>query len=212
MNNFWTIFVCSIWKYLYKLANTYNTTIIITTHYIEEVRNSKMVGVMRKGTLLVEDDPIALMKQHNATLLEEVVLNICRLDRHNRRKSYEIETQQLESVTVPKKENKSCKCFPYKKSSKTKSEHVNSFVCVLNYYINVTIQVVIMIKNTITFFLDLNFDYISDGLAKPVQTKDKSVRRNKTGESSIAVAVTRSVQRTFAYAEIVWSNFIHDPV
>ncbi len=120
-----TCFHCSIWKYLYKLTNTYNTTIIITTHYIEEVRNSKMVGIMRKGTLLVEDDPISLMKQHSATLLEEVVLKICRLDRHNRRKSYEIDAQAFESVNVSKSNNKLCKCFHHEKSSKIKSEHVN---------------------------------------------------------------------------------------
>lgn len=84
-----------------------------------------MVGVMRKGTLLLEDDPISLMKQHNATLLEEVVLKICRLDRHNRRKSYEIDAQQFESVHVAKKDNKLCKWFHPTKSPKLKSEYIN---------------------------------------------------------------------------------------
>ncbi|CAL8123130.1 unnamed protein product [Orchesella dallaii] len=38
------------------------------------------IGVMRKGRLLVEDSPDALLQQYNCDLLEKVVLQLCRKD------------------------------------------------------------------------------------------------------------------------------------
>jgi ABC-type multidrug transport system ATPase subunit len=35
--------VCRIWEHLVDIARDHNTTIIITTHYIEEARQANMV-------------------------------------------------------------------------------------------------------------------------------------------------------------------------
>ncbi|ODN00401.1 ABC transporter G family member 23 [Orchesella cincta] len=70
----------SIWEHLVERVTKNNTTVIITTHYIEEARNSNAIGLMRNGKLLAEKPPDELMREHNATLLEDVVLKLCRKD------------------------------------------------------------------------------------------------------------------------------------
>jgi len=53
------------------------TTIIITTHYIEEAKQATMVGLMRSGRLLAEDSPAKLLLNHNLATLEDVFLKLC---------------------------------------------------------------------------------------------------------------------------------------
>ena len=53
------------------------TTILITTHYIEEARQASVVGLMRNGALLAEDNPAKLMESYNLTTLEDVFLKLC---------------------------------------------------------------------------------------------------------------------------------------
>ena len=51
-----------IWNHLIDVSNMSNTTIIITTHYIEEARKADRVGLMRGGTILAENSPSSLLK------------------------------------------------------------------------------------------------------------------------------------------------------
>lgn len=74
------IFLNSIWNHLYQLVTKRRTTVIITTHYIEEARHSHTVGLMRNGRLLAEKAPDQLLKEHKAHLLEDIVLKLCRND------------------------------------------------------------------------------------------------------------------------------------
>ena len=53
------------------------TTIIITTHYIEEAKQCSIVGMMSDGRLLAEDMPQTLLNLHNAMTLEQVFLKLC---------------------------------------------------------------------------------------------------------------------------------------
>ncbi|CAL8123150.1 unnamed protein product [Orchesella dallaii] len=76
----------SIWNHLYKIVTTLHTTIIITTHYIEEARLSDTIGFMRNGRLLVEDTPTVLLNTFKCELLEDVVLKLCRADESNIKK------------------------------------------------------------------------------------------------------------------------------
>ena len=50
---------------------------VITTHYVEEARQADVVGIMRQGRLMVEDNPKELMLKHQADSLEEVFLLLC---------------------------------------------------------------------------------------------------------------------------------------
>eukprot|EP00731_Ephydatia_muelleri_P031186 Em0022g700a len=66
-----------IWHHLTQLIQTQQTTIVITTHYIEEARQAHLVGLMRDGVLLAEQNPNELMQLHSKPTLEEVFLLLC---------------------------------------------------------------------------------------------------------------------------------------
>lgn len=57
--------------------------IIITTHYIEEARNSGVVGLMRRGKLLAEENPEILINRYECNNLEEVFLKLCQNNENN---------------------------------------------------------------------------------------------------------------------------------
>ncbi|XP_039285174.1 ABC transporter G family member 23-like [Nilaparvata lugens] len=66
----------SIWKYFIHITDVEHKTIIITTHYIEEARNSHTIGLMRGGILLTERSPLQLMEMNNCSSLEEAFLKL----------------------------------------------------------------------------------------------------------------------------------------
>lgn len=68
-----------IWEHLIKISKDteHETTIIITTHYIEEARQADMVGLMRNGKLLAEDKPKKLLEVYKINSLETVFLKLC---------------------------------------------------------------------------------------------------------------------------------------
>lgn len=68
----------NIWQYLVKIAAADKKTIIITTHYIEEARQSNTIGLMRKGVLLTESPPADLISSHGCSNLEEAFLLLSR--------------------------------------------------------------------------------------------------------------------------------------
>ncbi|XP_044755161.1 ABC transporter G family member 23-like [Coccinella septempunctata] len=66
-----------IWTYLKDLTMKKETTVIITTHYIEESRRSDFIGLMRGGKLLAEAPPDNLIHMFKAETLEDVFLELC---------------------------------------------------------------------------------------------------------------------------------------
>ena len=66
-----------IWAHLGQLARLGRKTIIITTHYIEEMKEASVVGLMRSGQLLAQDRPATLLARHEAASLEEVFVKLC---------------------------------------------------------------------------------------------------------------------------------------
>lgn len=69
-----------IWDYLVWISKWHKTTVIITTHYIEEARKAQRIGFMRKGRLMIEDDPLKLMSEYGSKTLEDAFLQLCQLD------------------------------------------------------------------------------------------------------------------------------------
>ncbi|XP_065885768.1 ABC transporter G family member 20-like isoform X2 [Dysidea avara] len=65
-----------IWGHLLEITSTGNTTIIITTHYIEEARQSHMVGLMRSGRILAQSPPERLITTCGVTNLEDAFLKL----------------------------------------------------------------------------------------------------------------------------------------
>ncbi len=68
-----------IWDHLLEIsrASHLQTTIVITTHYIEEARQANVVGMMRFGKLLAEGHPDTLLEQFGRGNLEDVFLHLC---------------------------------------------------------------------------------------------------------------------------------------
>lgn len=72
-----------IWNHLVKITKEDKTSVIITTHYIEETRRADIVGFMRKGVLLKEGAPDQIMSRYNATTLEEVFYKLCTVQKND---------------------------------------------------------------------------------------------------------------------------------
>jgi len=68
-----------IWNHLQEIAAN-GTTIVITTHYIDEAGKANRVGLMRDGILLAEDTPQSVMDSQSSASLEEAFLALCRRD------------------------------------------------------------------------------------------------------------------------------------
>lgn len=66
-----------IWEHLQEIASN-GTSIIITTHYIDEAGKANRVGLMRDGVLLAEDTPQAVMQSQDANSLEDAFLALCK--------------------------------------------------------------------------------------------------------------------------------------
>ena len=58
-----------IWEYLRRLRAERNITVVVTTHYIEEVENCDRVCIMDGGKVLALDTPGALKSAHGQALL-----------------------------------------------------------------------------------------------------------------------------------------------
>lgn len=72
-----------IWNHLIRITKEDATSVIITTHYIEETRRADVVGFMRKGTLLKEGSPDDIMKRYEASGLEEVFYKLCTVQKRD---------------------------------------------------------------------------------------------------------------------------------
>ena len=68
-----------VWDHLTTIA-AQGTTVIVTTHYIDEASKADRVGMMRFGVLLAEDSPTEVMESQSASSLEEAFLALCRRD------------------------------------------------------------------------------------------------------------------------------------
>ena len=84
-----------IWDYLVNLTTKGNTTIIITTHYIDETRRANMIGLMRNGRLLAEESPTKLLTVCGTETLEDAFL---KLSQSQQKGSYEFQIQNTEFI------------------------------------------------------------------------------------------------------------------
>ena len=83
-------------------ASQISTTIVITTHYIEEARQADVVGMMRSGRLLAEAPPDRLLAQYQKPNLEAVFLHLCLSDDTFRKSASEQKQGDIMSTTSPR--------------------------------------------------------------------------------------------------------------
>jgi ABC-2 type transport system ATP-binding protein len=61
-----------IWQYLARLRTQRDLTVVVTTHYIEEVEACDRVCIIDRGRILAMDTPVALKARHGQQLLRVV--------------------------------------------------------------------------------------------------------------------------------------------
>ncbi|XP_012281429.1 ABC transporter G family member 20 isoform X2 [Orussus abietinus] len=83
----------NIWQFLVKTAQEEGTTVVITTHYIEETRTANKIGLLRSGKLLAESSPGELLARFRCDTLEEAFLIL------SQRQKERQDGGQVESVT-----------------------------------------------------------------------------------------------------------------
>jgi ABC-2 type transport system ATP-binding protein len=60
------------WQYVHRLRNERELTVIVTTHYIEEVEGCGRVCIIDQGRILAQDTPAALKAAHGQELIRLV--------------------------------------------------------------------------------------------------------------------------------------------
>ncbi|XP_014252734.1 ABC transporter G family member 20-like [Cimex lectularius] len=98
-----------IWEHLVEITTLNKTTIIITTHYIDETKQANKIGMMRKGKLLIEESPLGLLQNFGLNSLEEVFLKLSydqNVSRHSNNERPVVTPTQPEVEEMEVKEEK----------------------------------------------------------------------------------------------------------
>ncbi|XP_077512681.1 ABC transporter G family member 23-like [Amblyomma americanum] len=71
----------AIWRYFVVLSREQSTTIVVTTHFIEEIADAALVGIMRNAKIWCERPPSELISLYGPGTLSDAYLKVCqRLD------------------------------------------------------------------------------------------------------------------------------------
>lgn len=81
-----------IWKYLEECRDRFGMTIIITTHYIEEVNQADSIAYMYRGHIMCHEGLTDILRLYEANCLEEAVREICQKYRQARRNKIQEES------------------------------------------------------------------------------------------------------------------------
>ncbi|XP_070503556.1 ABC transporter G family member 23-like [Chironomus tepperi] len=92
-----------IWDFLKTLVTTTDTTVIISTHYIQESINATTVGFIRNGTILVEEEPQTIIQNLQADNLEEAFFKLSFQQNGNQK---EVNREFLKSIQHDDKKKK----------------------------------------------------------------------------------------------------------
>ncbi|XP_017774597.1 PREDICTED: ABC transporter G family member 20 [Nicrophorus vespilloides] len=91
----------NIWDHLLHITKGGRTTVIITTHYIDETRQAHMIGLMRGGYLLAEESPERLVQHYHAQSLEDVFLKLSVIQNMGKTRRSSIALEVTTTITVP---------------------------------------------------------------------------------------------------------------
>lgn len=66
----------TMWQLIHRLKDKYKMTVVLTTHYMEEARESTTILMLEKGQIVAEGSPAELKHEYQCTTLEDVFLEI----------------------------------------------------------------------------------------------------------------------------------------
>lgn len=72
-----------MWRLIHQLKSKYHMTIVLTTHYMEEARDSDNILMLDNGKIMAYDAPENLKKNYQCLTLEDVFLTIMEKGREN---------------------------------------------------------------------------------------------------------------------------------
>lgn len=87
-----------IWDFLVDITNTKKVTVLLSTHYIEEARNSTHIGLMRNGVLIAEDSPENILRSTESMNLEDAFLRLS--ERQEIDSEYKIVSENFEDIEM----------------------------------------------------------------------------------------------------------------
>ncbi|MFD1900736.1 ATP-binding cassette domain-containing protein [Enterococcus termitis] len=70
-----------MWTLIHQLKEKYQMTVVLTTHYMEEARESDNILMLAEGQTVAYDTPENLKKHYQCTTLEDVFLAIAKKER-----------------------------------------------------------------------------------------------------------------------------------
>lgn len=91
----------SIWDHLVEITKGGRTTVIITTHYIDETKQANIIGLMRGGRFLAEESPQTLIRRYQAESLEDVFLKLSVMQNLGKRRRSSILAGVVDKVELP---------------------------------------------------------------------------------------------------------------
>ncbi|XP_022128875.2 ABC transporter G family member 20 [Pieris rapae] len=89
-----------IWDYLTELAAK-GTTVIITTHYIDETKQAHKIGLLRDGQLLAQDSPQDILRRFDCDTLEDAFLKMALIQNENSRTNRRRSTLSSSPDVIP---------------------------------------------------------------------------------------------------------------
>lgn len=72
-----------MWHLIHQLKEKYHMTVVLTTHYMEEARDSDNILMLDAGKVMAYDAPETLKKNYQCLTLEDVFLTIMEKGREN---------------------------------------------------------------------------------------------------------------------------------
>ncbi|XP_050449828.1 ABC transporter G family member 23-like isoform X2 [Cataglyphis hispanica] len=136
----------NIWIYLTKITKEEGITVLITTHYIQEAKDSNVIGLMRSGKLLAESSPQELLERFQCSSLEEAFLGLCQAQNS-------MMLAGASQVVEPIKNTEDDACHQEEDSYKRMKDRIAEYKARLAYKVSPTRRFkALMGKNAIQFF------------------------------------------------------------
>ncbi|XP_014281518.1 ABC transporter G family member 23 isoform X1 [Halyomorpha halys] len=103
----------SVWDHLVEITREKTTTIIITTHYIDETKQATTIGLMRGGRFLAEDSPDEILRRYNTDSLEDAFLKLSILQNRGKRRRSSISSEVIaaRAAAMPELESAANEAF-----------------------------------------------------------------------------------------------------
>jgi ABC transporter len=73
----------SVWNHLKQLTQKQNVTVLLSTHYVEEAKQSTHVGMMRNGVLIAEDRQQNFLDKLGVAHLDNAFIMLSRMQEDN---------------------------------------------------------------------------------------------------------------------------------